>query len=416
VLGADSDVQTFTFTPSAGTVVYTADQNTPGRTELYLVNLNNPGASTRINAPLTLNRDVIDFAVSPDGSKVVYRADQDADDYFELYLVNVVTPGVSVKLSGSLVAGGWVRTDFSFSPDGTKVLYRADEDTYDQVELYMVEIASPGNSHKMNSQLVSGGNVYTAFEFSPDSSTVAYVADQQTDDQLELYAVPVATPGTPHKLSGQLIPAGDVCRFEWSPDSQRVAYCADQETDEVMELFTVPLSAPGQSVKMNPPLVSGGEVTTGYEFSPDSSFMIYAAKQESATRTDLYRVNVATPGMVTKVNAPLVADGHVASFRIRKDGTHVAYVANQDTSSTYEVYQADFLTPGVATKISAPMTAGGAWSVRYAADSQHLVYLADQASDAAELYRVDLSTPAIATKLNGTLAAGGEVWEFGLAQ
>ena len=49
-----------------------------------------------------------------------------------------------------------------------------------------------------------------------------------------------------------------MCRFEFSPDSKRVAYCADQDTDETMELYTVALSTPGQSVKVNPPLVAGG--------------------------------------------------------------------------------------------------------------------------------------------------------------
>jgi Tol biopolymer transport system component len=415
-LSADSDVWDYKFLPSANTVVYTADQDITYRTELYLVNLNSPGASVRLNTALTPNRDVIDFAVSADGSKVIYRADQDADDIYELYLVNVASPGVSVKVSGNLVYGGWVRSDFNFSPDGTKVLYRADEDTYDRVELYMVDLASPGTSHKMNGQLVSGGNVYTSFSFSPDSATVGYVADQETDDKLELYSVAVATPGTTHKLNGAIIPEGDVCRFEWSPDSKRVAYCADQETDEVLELYTVPLDSPGQSVKVNPPLVAGGEVSTGYEFSPDSSFMLYAAYQDSTTRLDLYRVEVALPGVATKVNAPLVESGSVVSFQIKKDGTRVAYVANQENEAVYEVYEADFLTPGVVTKLSAPMADAGAYRVRYEADGQHVVYLADQDSTYSEIYRVDLATPAVSTKLNGTLTAGGEVFDFDLAQ
>ncbi|HEV7715812.1 MAG TPA: hypothetical protein VGO53_09460, partial [Steroidobacteraceae bacterium] len=182
------------------------------------------------------------------------------------------------------------------------------------------------------------------------------------------------------------------------------------------ELYTVPLNAPGQSVKLNPPLVSGGEVTSGYEFSKDSSFMVYAAKQDSATRTDLYRVNIATPGVATKVNAGLVSNGEVVSFRIRNDGTHVAYVANQENASVYEVYQADFLTPGAATKVSSPMSGIGAWSARYSADGTSVVYLADQDSEVSEVYLVDLSAPAISKKLNSTLVAGGEVWDYDLAQ
>ena len=62
------------------------------------------------------------------------------------------------------------------------------------------------------------------------------------------------------------------------------------------------------------------------------------------------------------------------------------------------------------------MSFSGAYRVRYEVDGEHMVYMADQESDASELYRVDLSAPAVSTKLNGTLAAGGEVWHFELAQ
>ncbi len=409
-LSANGDVDAYKFTPSAGTVVYTADETTLNRSELYIVNVNNPGLSTRLNTPLTLNRDVVDFAVSPDGSKVAYRADQDSDNVYELYLVNVASPGVSVKLNPSLVSGGWIRSGFEFSPDGTKVLYRADQEVVDRLELYTVDVASPGSSHKVNSALVSGGNVYSAFSFSPDNKTIAYVADQDTDEQLELYIAAAATLGTTQKMNGVLIPDGDVCRYEWSPDSKRIAYCADQETDGVLELYTVALDQAGQSVKMNPPLVSGGAVTSGYSFSDDSSFLVYAAKQDAPARTDIYRVNIATPGVTTKVNASLVSGGNVVGFRISNDGARVAYVANQENADVYEVYQADFLTPGTATKLSGKMSATGAYRVRYSADGLHAVYMADQDSDAAELYHVDLAVPGQSSKLNGTLAAGGEVW------
>ncbi len=415
-LSANGDVDMYEFSSSSNTVVYTADENTADRTELYLVNLKIPGVSTRINTPLTVNRDVVDFVISDDGSKVAYRADQDSDNVYELYLVNVANPGVSMKLNGALVPGGWVRSGFGFSPDGTKVVYRADQEVVERLELYTVDVASPGNSHKVNSTLVSGGNVYTAFSFSPDSKTIAYVADQDTDEQLELYSAAAATPGTTLKMNRTLIPDGDVCRYEWSPDSKRIAYCADQETDGVMELYTVALDQPGQSVKMNAPLVSGGAVTSGYSFSEDSSFMVYAAKQDAPARTDIYRVNIATPGVTTKVNVALVSGGNVVGFRISKDGTRVAYVANQENADIYEVYQADFLTPGVATKLSGTMKATGAYRARYTADGQHVVYMADQDSDAAEIYHVDLAAPGQSTKLNGTLATGAEVWDFALAQ
>lgn len=411
-LTTDANVNEFQLTVAGDAVVYTADQTTVNRTELYIVSLANPGATTRLNTPLTTNRDVIDFVVSPDGTKVVYRADQNADDVFELYLVDVANPGMSVKINSTLVAGGWVRAGFSFSPDGSKMMYRADQDTYDKTELYLVNVASPGVSQKINPPLVSGGNVFTGFAFSPDGSTVGYVSDQDTDEMLELYAVSVATPGVSQKLNGPLIPEGDVCRFEFSPDSSRVAYCADQQTDEVIELFTTALATPGQSVKLNAPLAAGGAVTTGYDFSPDSSFMVYAAKQESAARTDLYRVDIAAPGVTTKLNAELTSGGHVVNFHIRADGSHVGYIANQENAAAFELYETAFETPGVATKLSSPVQAGGLYTFQYSASGTDVVYLSAHESDSPEVYRVQLATPGVAQQINSNLVIGGEVWDF----
>ena len=73
-------------------------------------------------------------------------------------------------------------------------------------------------------------------------------------------------------------------------------------------------------------------------------------------RTDLYRVDVAAPGMATKINADLVADGNVVGFHIREDGTHVGYVANQDDAEVYELYETNLAAPGTATKLSAAMS------------------------------------------------------------
>jgi Tol biopolymer transport system component len=292
------------------------------------------------------------------------------------------------------------------------VLYRADEQTVDRIELYSVAIASPGVSTKMNSQLVANGNVSSAFAFSPDSTHVAYVADQDVDGVLELYGTTVASPGVTAKLNGPLVAGGNICNFKFSPDSARVAYCADQITDDVTELFTVALSAPGAATKLSPALVAGGDVKAGYEFSANSSFLLYAADQEVDERVELFRVDIAAPGVTTKMNGALVSDGDVWDFKFRPDGTHVAYIATQDDLSVYELYEVDFAAPAASTKLSAPMIGAGLWQFEYSDDSTSATYSAEQDSTAPELYRVAVANPGTTTKLNGTIAAGGGVWAF----
>jgi Tol biopolymer transport system component len=409
---AGGEVFDYALSPDGQYVTYVADQDIDHRYELYRVDLTNPGVATKLNPPLPVNRDVMDFIQSSDGSRIVYRSDSAAEGFFDLYIVDVANPGAAVQLSGALTPGGSVRSGYLFSADDTRVVYRADQQVVDRLELFSVNVASPGVSTMLNSSLVQEGDVTSGFEISPDSSHVAYVADQDVDGVLELYAVAFSNPGTSSKLNGTLIGGGDVCHFTFSPDSIRVAYCADQDTDEVTELYTATLNAPGDSTKLSPALVAGGDVMSSYEFSADGSFVIYAADQEVDETIELFRVDIASPGSATKLNATLVADGDVWDFKFRPDGTHVGYIATQDNLATYELYEVALASPGNSTKLSAPMNGAGLWQFEYATDSSAAIYNAEQESALPELYQIAIAAPAVATKMNGTIAPGGAVWAF----
>jgi Tol biopolymer transport system component len=411
-LVAGGQVFDYALSPDGQYVTYIADQDIDHRFELYRVNLANPGVATKLNPPLPVNRDVMDFIQSNDGSRIVYRSDSAAEGFFDLYIVDVANPGTAVQLSGALTPGGSVRSGYLFSADDTRVVYRADQQVVDRLELFSVSVATPGVSTKLNSTLVQEGDVTSGYEISPDSSRVAYVADQDVDGVLELYAVAFSNPGTSSKLNGALIGGGDVCHFTFSPDSTRVAYCADQDTDEVTELYTVALNAPGASMKLNPTLVAGGEVMSSYEFSADSSFVAYAADQEVDEKIELFRVDIASPGNATKLNSALVADGDVWDFKFRPDGTHIGYIATQENLAVYELYEVALASPGNSTKLSAPMNGAGLWQFEYAADSSTAVYNAEQDSTLPELYQIAIAAPGNSSKLNSTLASGGAVWAF----
>ena len=66
--------------------------------------------------------------------------------------------------------------------------------------------ASAAAPIKLNGPLVAGGVVSSSgLQFSPDSSRVLYLADQDTDNVFEIYSV-LSTGGTPVKLNA---PAAD---------------------------------------------------------------------------------------------------------------------------------------------------------------------------------------------------------------
>jgi hypothetical protein len=96
------------------------------------------------------------------------------------------------------------------------------------------------------------------FAISPDSTTVVFLVDRDTDDVQELYAVPI-TGTIPIKLNPPLVDGGDVERFAFAPDGQSVIYIADQAVDNRRELYSVPVIG-GTAITLSAPLVAGGNV------------------------------------------------------------------------------------------------------------------------------------------------------------
>lgn len=76
---ADSGVGSFEIRPDSSMVVYEADQDTAGMTELFIVPIGG-GTATKLNDVLVSGGDVNNFRISPDSSTVIYEADQDTDE------------------------------------------------------------------------------------------------------------------------------------------------------------------------------------------------------------------------------------------------------------------------------------------------------------------------------------------------
>ncbi len=172
--------------PDGSTVVYRAFQDTDHVFELYSVPIGGGVTPIKLNGSLPIGGDVVEYEINPDGSMVVYKADQDTDGVFELYSVPI-GGGTPTKLSGSMVIGGNVIYS-EISSDGSMVVYKADQDTFDVIELYSVPIGG-GTPTKLNGSLPIGGDVSLQFDkISPDGRKVVYKADQDADNVFELYA------------------------------------------------------------------------------------------------------------------------------------------------------------------------------------------------------------------------------------
>ena len=191
VLSAGQHVA-FAISPDSARVVYMVDQDTPAKTELYSVPIGG-GTPIQLSGVLPPGGSVSpDFLIGANGSRVVYRADQAQAFLFQLYSVPI-GGGTPTVLNGAITGAEDVAPGFLVSPNGNRVVYRADQDTDTVDELWSVAIAG-GTVENVSGALVAGGEAVVsyiqapAYEISPANSyDVLYAADEDVNNEVELY-------------------------------------------------------------------------------------------------------------------------------------------------------------------------------------------------------------------------------------
>lgn len=235
-----------------------------------------------------------------------------------------------LQLNGQLQASGHVNRH-KISPDSRYVVYQADQDEDNQFEIYSVRITGSLSGEepvKLNGDLVSGEDVYDDYKISSDSQYVVYTV-ASTDGVFELFSVPITglLPGEePTKLNGELVDGESVkYPFKISPDGKHVIYRADQDTNDVFELYSVSITG-GQPTRLNVDFRAESDVLDTYQISPDSQYVIYLTNPSDYIHdpAELYSVGI-TGGPVTKLNGDDMGVYGVTSFQVSNNNQHVVY-------------------------------------------------------------------------------------------
>ena len=267
----------------------------------------------------------VDFIISPDSRMVAFAADLDEEDVVELYAVPI-TGTTPIKLNPPLVADGDITNSrIAFTPESQALIYLADQEVDNRVEMYRVPVTG-GDAVKLNEPLVAGGNVLS-FKIDADNERVVYLADQETNEVFELWSVPIAG-GDAVKLNGALVTGGNISSFLLDPLSNRVVYNADQETNGKLELYSVPVAG-GVALKLNPPiaLTGGGDSgISGGEFAVNSVIpvVVFIARQAGAPGGRLYTIPTAG-GDLTQLSFEMLSTQRILSFRISPTGDRVLF-------------------------------------------------------------------------------------------
>ncbi len=315
---------------------------------------------------------------------------------------------INRKISGTLPDFGSVR-EFQVSPEGDYVVFSADARTENMVELFSVPVYGGAGPLRLSGDMVNGGSIsWPTFEISSLTRRVVYLADQEEDNKIELYSVPL-TGGTAVKLNGALAAEGDVVSFLISPDGQRVIYLADPEADGLRALYSVPIAGGVPPVPLNASMPAYGSVMDFYKISPDGAWVVYRADQETDAVGELYRDSL-TGGALAKLNTGALSGRSIPDFKITPNSEGVVFRCDPGTGKG-ELYSKFIDQPGGPFKLSNIVPAGGSVHSSYYAitpNSLGVVYVANQ--DAADLQELFSNSIFGGTenmhKLSGTLPPG----------
>lgn len=350
------------------------------------------------------------YLVSPTTDRVIFRADAEIDGQIELFTAR--TDGSSAAALEPLLlvsAGGDVEFIDGLTPDGLKVLFRAETGSPPTNRLFSAAVDGSGTV-----QLHEG--TYSDLAISPDSQFAVFRIPRPSF-HTELFSISLAT-GTLQSLAAPF-PSGRLAGFQ--PTAFDVVIKANQGTSTPNELYRVPIypgGPPPAPVKLNGPLVPDG-VVWGFAPAPDGASVTFSATAPAWPVRKLFRAELTgapDPRIFTTPDLVSVL-GDVIAF-VARSGI-VAYVADQDVNGQYEVYVARAGGSALPVKRSGPFAAGGSVSVNLQTstavldltpDGGRIVYLADaEVDEQHELFSgpTDGSSPVV--KLNGELEFGTSV-------
>jgi Tol biopolymer transport system component len=364
------------------------------------------GTARRLNPSLTGGGAVYDFAITPDGTRAIYRADQNLDGAIELFSVPADGSDAGFRISGPLVAGGDV-LDFQVNAASTRAVYRADQTTNGVAELYSAR-TNGGIVAKLNAPLTLGGEV-KEFVFSPDGSLVLYLADQDFDEQFGLYAV-ATTGGSGVTTISSGFAGRSIRAYRISPDGDFV-YMVDA-VGGGLALFRRPLALGGAFMEALPGPPVASVARPDFKFSATGSHLVYLADAGADGRFELASMDLASNGAVTvnsQINGPLPPGGNIRAFQLSPDGQRVVYAADQNTAGVVELFTVP-IGGGTVERVNGPLVPGGSVrtqqdGIQFSPDGRAVYYLADQETMGVTEIFAAFDAPALAFTQNGYVVA-----------
>ena len=411
----------FAWAPNSSRVAYIAD----AKKDVYELFSSTPSGKQKnlISELVDSDSDVADFEWEPQSTLIAYVADQGREDVFGLYTARADgarrTTGAgrsrTVRVSGRMVGSGIKENPagsgkyaFAWAPDSTWIAYIADQLLFDKFDLFT---STPDGTRNVP---VSQAQVEVReFKWAPNSERLAYTANNIGLTKIDLYSGSKSGSGFPILHSTGIKTGQQVSTFKWAPDSSRIAFTSDRDITGFFRLFSV------QPVNNNNILVSGGLPTLSdvidFKWQADISFSnnpLLIAFQVDARLLELYTTFPASASS-TRIKPGLsIPRGEVFDFEWATDNSRIAYTADFDEENVVELFSS--LPNSEDTfKVSGELVSGGDVVIfKWAPDGSGVGYIANQDfNNVNELYA---SQPNGLNNrlLSGELVDGGDVTRF----
>ncbi|MFM8978869.1 MAG: TolB family protein, partial [Planctomycetia bacterium] len=387
--------------PPPDALLFLADGRQAGVVELYACDANGQGLRV-VSGALVPAADVLDFAWSPDRQLVAFRADRDSDEQYELYLVDIVNGGSPVKVSGPLAAGGDVYGGYAWRDDGLRLAYVADANAPLQTELFVAALS--GAAQRVSPTLAAGGYV-NDFAWQPGGLRLAFRADVDGSGRELLHTVSAEGTG----LSADTAVLGTTQDLAWSPSGLRVAVLADVANDGRFALRT--LDALGGDAQDASALASAANPLASvqaFAWRDDGLRLAYLADRDVAGRTDAWAA--APGGSAQALLRAAPAGRHVLEVACQPAGTRVALRVEDATTALPTLWLVDDDGTDSVAVMGAPGTEG-VLDLAWSPDGTQLAFRADTDVDGApDLYSV-LADGLSAPQRLSTLGTGEQVFD-----
>ncbi len=297
------------------------------------------------------------FRISPDGFFVAYVADQDIAGVFELYVVPVdkTANETAVKVSGTMAGNGILQLPsgeyvFGWAPDSSRIAYVADQNSLRVFELFT---STPdGTENDIISDLpdpsTNPDRDVQNFEWEPNSTLIAYIADQDTNEVFELYVSPSDT-NTPNvKVSGTSLDGNGIKElapvssgeyaFAWAPNSSRIAFLADRLIDGIDEFELYTNLPDGTNIlRVSGPQGNSSQVEE-FAWAPNSRQIAYRANQNLITAIDLFTALPGVSSSSQQISSGLDPGQKVAAFKWSPDSTRIAFISDRAFTGFFRLF------------------------------------------------------------------------------